>query len=232
MPFFKRAAGSSPFKSKKKSKREVGLPPSTAIKVKRLLRNVEEKSIGLTSATSDTNDFSQSGSVTLINGCTQGISGSNRVGRLTHMTHLEMRILVSSNDDGAPPVSLGMWNGCIRVMIVYDTQSNGAAPAAGDILAAAVAVGCKNMNNRKRFKIIYDQTRPLNDINGGSGPASQVFVINKKLNLPVDYGLGTTSAITSITKGGLFLVTFSEVNGTEASVPASLWSSNVLYTDD
>lgn len=79
----------------------------------------------------------------------------NRVGRKIYMKSIQIQGILQNASTGS--TDLG------RILIVYDTQTNGNAIAFSDVLqdasAAAASSGTSmiNLNNRQRFRIIKDQ---------------------------------------------------------------------------
>ena len=90
------------------------------------------------------------GSVTLLNGVATGTDFTDRIGRKIVMRSLYLRGTLSPVD------GITLDNMC-RVLIVYDMQSNGAAPAITDVLKSATSIAQLNMNNRDRFRVIMDK---------------------------------------------------------------------------
>lgn len=98
--------------------------------------------------------FSAAGVLTLVNGLTQGADINQHLSRRCCAKKLLIRGVVD-NDNAAGLVDAEM----LRVLLVYDRQSNNAAPAVGDILQNVNAAGYDNMsfmnvNNNKRFVVL------------------------------------------------------------------------------
>lgn len=120
----------------------------------------------------------------------------------------------------------------IRLILVYDRQSNGAAVQYADVLASPGGSGVgasthyvgvtssNNLNNRSRFLTIFDKTYTLGNADIG-GKHVQIY---KKLNLPVIYNVGAPADCYDpgqIQTGGLLLMAVSENNAMAATVGAS-----------
>jgi len=180
------------------------------------LKFVDEAILGIPSAT---------GSVTLINGVAQGTDVNNRIGRKFLMKSLLWRFRIGVN-----PAANSLGN-IVRLLIVYDAQTNGALPAVTDILSAADVLAPMNLNNRDRFKIICDKWWNSNayalsggDIdNGEFCPPMDKFY--KKLNLEVQNS-GTANTIGSIATGAVYALLIAE----NASAVAEL-ATRIRYTD-
>lgn len=165
--------------------------------------------------------------LTLLNGVAQGTDFTQRIGRKTLMKSLLVRWGVTNNGVG------GDGSGDImRLMVIYDMQSNSAAPSAGDILQSASDVYSPlNLNNRDRFKVLFDRNITLNSfvatvtptVQGAPGP--KFIKIYKKINLETIFS-GTGSTIGSISTGSIYLCALA--GSTEYS---SQFYSRVRYVD-
>jgi len=180
------------------------------------LKFVDEAILGVPVAT---------GTVTLINGVAQGTDVNNRIGRKFLMKSLLWRFRVGLNTAASSPGNV------IRLLIVYDAQTNGALPAVTDILTAADVLAPMNLNNRDRFKIICDKwwstgayTISGTDIDTGEFcPPMDKFY--KKLNLEVQNS-GTANTIGSISTGAVYALLIAE----NTSATAEL-ATRIRYTD-
>ena len=137
-----------------------------------------------------------------------GAALNNRVGRKITMRSIKVDILFQSPGTPASAASTGisMSRGPIfqmtpvRVLLVYDRQTNGAAVQVADVLASAGSSGVggaaavsvessNNLNNRSRFLTLFDKTYTLNSVD----TPYRTVRIYKKLNLPVIYNGGAPS---------------------------------------
>lgn len=167
-----------------------------------------------------------------LNICTTGTSLSQRIGRKIMMKSikidLDLRPGVGTGYSVSPLAYTlaGTLNvaACtaIRLMLVYDRQTNGAAVYPADVLASPGGSGVgassnfvsvtssNNLNNRSRFLTIYDKTY----IVGSADTTTKVVRIYKKLNLPVIYtgAVGPQDAYdcAQIQTGGLFFFAVSD----------------------
>lgn len=171
--------------------------------------------------------FLSAGAVTLLNGVAQGTDYTNRIGRKILLKSLlfRMSILPSS---GASATT----GDVVRVLIVYDCQTNAAAPAVTDIITAASYNNPMNLNNRDRFKIIADKfismgasTYAAGALTDGS-PTAKQFKIYKKFNMEEIFG-NTGATVGSISTGGIFVLTISLGN----QLTNYDFSSRIRFTD-
>lgn len=173
-----------------------------------------------------TNPLLTTGTVVLLDGVATGTDFTNRIGRKVNLASVYLRGDISytaTTADGGVAV---------RVMIVYDTQTNGAAPVVTDILTASTVTAPNNLNNRDRFKTLMDKVFQLPGahfvaaaLTVGS-PQSKTVKKYKRLNHEVIFG-GTAATVGSIQTGGLFLVMIADTVGASFMV----WDSRVRFED-
>jgi len=201
-------------------------------RVNRMLRSIELKYLNPTAASDDTL-FVSGGTVHTLNAIAQGDTASQRAGALVNMVSIEGLVNVCGCNDASPPVVLsGGFFGLVRFMLIWDKQTNGAAPGVTDVLIAADGLSPKNPLKSQRFQIIYDQTRDLGagQYSGSDGTAT--FRIPKIwLNKATQYS-GTGGAVTDINTGGLFALMISKSQGTPSSAPSGAYNLLIKYTDD
>lgn len=153
-----------------------------------------------------TYNMDTTGTVTLLNGVATGSDYTDRVGRKIILKSVYVRGIIKPVDTQTSDV-------LCRMMLVYDMQSNGAAPAITDILKSSTSTAQLNMNNRDRFKIIMDKVVALGARDISSGYTGMVNVVPvkkyKKLRHETIYS-GTLSTVASIATGGLYLVTIGD----------------------
>lgn len=170
--------------------------------------------------------------IEVFNAVVQGTDSITRIGRKIMMTSLQLRYdcNVSLAATGVPPA--GLQAGDIRLLVVYDSQTNGAAPIYSDILQATTTGSAftapMNLNNRERFKVIFDKIRHLDP----QGPASQSFKLYKKCRLPVIFNSGNAGTVADIQTGGVFLMTISTVQATAAAANGGFLWTRVRFRDD
>lgn len=174
---------------------------------------VEKKVIDLVNASYAVEDTGTQ--LALLNGCIPGSNNANRIGRKVNLKSLQVQGFII-------PADLTVNAGKFRMVIVYDKQSNGAAPTWANIMtsqsAAAVPVldsaynAMVNLDNRDRFEIIRDYKVDYAGINTtasqtyASSPLCQVVDMYIKLgNRETVYNAGTAGTIGDITSGALYV---------------------------
>jgi len=166
----------------------------------------------------------------LINGCALGSDSTTRIGRQIQMKSLQFRFAVGVAQATGGTYPAGAIAGHVRVLVVYDQQANGAAPAGTDILVNATTYGPTspmNLNNRERFKVLSDKIVLLDP----QGPGSQMVKVYKKLYLPVIFNAGNAGTIGDIQTGSIYVYLSTSVQATGAGTLGAAWYSRIRFTD-
>jgi len=162
---------------------------------------------------------STASTVTLLNGIARGDEINERIGR-----EVTLRSIQISGTAAATATEQNH-----RVLIVYDRQTNAAALTAAQVLSAVTCYAPRNLENRKRFKILFDRTW---HINGLAEPDSQhIFKFYRRLAHPMTFNAGDAGTVADITTGSLYMVSI----GTEApgaTAGSVVFSSRLRYTDN
>lgn len=142
------------------------------------------------------------GSLVLLNGCTRGGDIANREGRQINMRSVEIKL----QDFVTSGTGIDQNH---RILLVLDKQPNGVAPAIADILDSASTYALRNLNNRKRFKILWDKRLQMN----ASGEPFSTKLINKykKFYIQTTYNAGDVGTIADIATNSLYLIGFGNV---------------------
>ena len=115
------------------------------------------------------------GAVFLLNGIAPGTGASQRIGKKIILRNLLIRCSIGSGNTGA-----NVFRGMVRVLAVYDKQTNATAPTVADILEYQQGVSPMNMNNRDRFVVLFTKQYALDQ---AGGHQSAQMLLYKKLNL-------------------------------------------------
>lgn len=169
------------------------------------------------------------GTITLLNGVAQGDDNTQRQGRMFNMTALSVKGYLSPVDGSTTP-------SYCRLIVVYDSATNGAAPTMTDILQASTSLSHNNLNNRMRFKVLIDEQYAIGatveTATQSYAQSPSVHTINRYVPLPkvevVNNGTGATVA--SIQKGALWMVTIGSSAPNAGGVFAV--TTRVRYLDD
>lgn len=133
--------------------------------------------------------------VTLLNGVAQGTTALTRLGRSITMKSILLRISLgmAATTAGASP---------IRILVVYDKQTNGVAPIATDVLVSDNIYDANNLNNSRRFVTLIDHVIP---VLGTSGPQAYLDTVYKKLNHVVEFNNGSAGTVGDIQTGSVYM---------------------------
>lgn len=161
--------------------------------------------------------------VVLVNGVSQGSDINNRIGRRYTNVSVQMRYTCQVSAITPTPAAA-------RIMIVYDLQPNGATtvPILTDILQTATTTSPMNINNRDRFRVIYDKTHTVSP----NGPEIFYTKMFKKLNLVTTNNAGTTATIGSIATGAMYVVTVGDTAEAADTFASGIVYVRVRFTDE
>lgn len=137
--------------------------------------------------------------ITELNNLTQGATVAQRIGNKVVMKSIHLKLSM---------VAGAAVQACVRFMMVYDRQPNGAFPLIADILTdqpagVATPYGGLNIANKSRFNVIRDHFLTFD-------PAqSQVHNINiyAKGRWEAEYG-STAGTIADLRTGAMYLICF------------------------
>lgn len=155
------------------------------------------------------------GTLVLLNGCAPGDGASSRDGRQITIQSIQMkfRIECDATGSGANASTTG------RFLVFVDKQSNGAAPNVGDVLdtsSTGFADALRNLNNRKRFKILMDRRYTVSIYSPG-GIVDDFYIKRNGLAETV-FNAGTAGTIADITSGSVYVMYGSDTIITPPSV--------------
>lgn len=174
--------------------------------VERKFVDLVQLGVGVNTAASPTASGTWEGfsAASLCNGLQTGGGATQRIGRKIILKSIYLRI----THYGAGVT--GTQTGPLRVLVVYDKQTNGAFPtvaaADGAPLAYDDMTTPNNLYAADRFVTIFDKLLP--PVGSASNPGAPQTVTKKafrKVNLPVIYNNGNVGDITDISSGGLYI---------------------------
>lgn len=186
------------------------------------------------------------GSVVCINLIQVGSSMFNRIGRKIEMHSI--RLMTNLINIAATRNTILC--DYLRIIVVYDRQTNGALPTIGDIIQdteqnatnTTTPFSGLNMNNRERFVTLIDHRITIPQANSTAGVLTNVFPNDVGLQVKTDEfrrlrGLTThykadssPAVIGDISTGALFIVTLAaQPAGTELF--ALDWNVRLKYVD-
>lgn len=165
--------------------------------------------------------------VILLNGVAQGNDFNTRIGRRFRMKSIQVRAFCGI---GATPTAA-----VLRVMVVIDYQANGTAVTKAMLLAtggtgAADVTSPMNLDNRSRFKIIWDEFITFSP----NGQTEFLWEDWKALRGMEVTNQSINADIAGIATGSIYLVVFSSIpnGGTPATAPTFQALFRVRFWDD
>jgi len=169
------------------------------------------------------------GGVMLLNGIARGDDIDERTGRQVLIKSYEVNAILRPADVGTTPLP-----SVVRMLVVYDKQTNGAAMTPAQLLTLTgsdqAPIGPKNLEYRDRFTILRDLKVALGAANSADyNPPSRVVKIYQSIVLPVTFNAGDAGTVADIATGSLYLVCLSDKTG--APAPSIAFSTRVRYED-
>jgi len=162
--------------------------------------------------------FAGAGNILCLNGVVRGTDVNQRIGRRICLKGLLFRGVVQQTGAGSSVSEM------LRLMLVYDRQTNGANPAVGDIIQDVNSgttdnMSYMNINNTKRFVVLAKHTwvqatqgtgtnkELANNVSETTSRMCDIFVPAKKIkSLITEFNSGVAGDVTDIISGGLFAV--------------------------
>lgn len=187
--------------------------------------------------------FDSTGTFTLLNGAVPGDNTQNRHGRKISLLSVSLRGYVYAYQGGTGPS-----NDFLRLIVFYDRQPNGAAPAVSDLLQDTAQAGGTttnalaniNISNADRFKVLRDMYWSIpyaeNVASAVTGPRAwdvkpQSYKTFIKLGgMETHYNAGTAGTVADITTGSLYVLALG-LNATVASQWKTAFSARVRFHD-
>lgn len=160
--------------------------------------------------------------VSNINPVSQGVSQIQRIGRRIVMKSLYIRFTAR-----LAPTTSG--TAACRVVILYDKQANGTAPATTTVPFLTDQVSSpNNLSYSSRFVTIIDEMVPCL---GTAGPQSASFERWRSINLPVEFNTNNNGDITDIATGSLLMYVWQD-GGLTVAAPASQIYTRIRFVDN
>jgi len=156
----------------------------------------------------------------LLNGCVQGTEATNRIGRKIVMSSLYLKGTFNLGT-----TSTG--GGTARIIVVYDKQANGTAPAITDVLLSDDVLSPNNLSNRDRFTKICDFETETISVNGINSVSVETY---RRLNLETMYNTGNAGTIGDITSGSLYMFV-AQSGFIYTANPNGRWQVRIKFAD-
>lgn len=159
------------------------------------------------------------GVITLLNGCQQGVTATTRLGRYIQLLSLTLRGVVTkaANQTGET---------VLRILLIRDSQANGAAPTAADIIQGDTIDGLYNLNYETRFEIIYDCMLPF-----GSVWATSLSIDDDiDIKFPTTFNAGSAGTVADISTNAVYMLTYCN-SGLQIASPLGTIRSRIFFLD-
>lgn len=146
-----------------------------------------------------------------------GVAPTQVVGRRITIKSLQVKAVLRKDASSNVNPTLIVANDCVKMVLVLDTQANGAYPLWSDIFASTTYTSYLNLRNANRFQILKEWDVTMRN----SGVAwdgtvytvvESVHCINhyKKVNIRIDFSISPTGVITEIRSNNVFLMAISQ----------------------
>ncbi len=162
-----------------------------------------------------------------INFIAQGVTESTRVGRKCTIKSIgwrgQLQLASSSGATLGAPIST-------RLMLVQDKQCSGLVPTVAGVLETANYQSFNNLNNKGRFRTLYDQTFDLtNSAGAGNGTANDSNAVNmsfdffKNVNITLEIAdENTPPVIADIRTNNLFILMITDSTGSRVALDSKI----------
>lgn len=176
----------------------------------------------------------------LLNGLAQGTSASQRVGRTVTMKSIELRLNHYSSN-------LHVTKNLSRYVIVLDKQPNAVLGRWADVYEGLGGItlpqDLRRISNKQRFWVLWDSgyvslignsakyPAPLADDVTVTDKTETYTTMYKRINIPVQYNIGTDATIGSIQKNSLLFMCCSDDPAVASIAPSVYGNIRVRYTD-
>lgn len=226
------------FRRRYPNKRRYGHRSAVKVPLPRLVSRPANKAVDVLTVTGSLHSTAQ---ITLLNGIVQGAAFNQRLGQAIVMKGIELKLCFHSVRTNTALTEM------IRCYLVYDRQSNGAAPTNADVMLALAQDNStssdvqsgQNMDKRQRYLVLWDYlakvpTQTITTVvttNPGIGESNLPTII-QSIPLPdlkVNYSL-STGVIGAIATGSLHLVTLGNLAQNSESMQVT-WSARLTIHD-
>lgn len=162
-------------------------------------------------------------SVQLLNGIARGDEINERNGREITIMSIQLNALFKATAATGTDQQQ-------RLLIVYDRQTNAAACTFAQVVSTAGVLTPRNLENRRRFKILFDRTFVISQTVAAEPGNQMICKFYRRLRLPVTFNSGDAGTVADITTGSLYAIAY---GGNVAGATAGTISVNcrIRYQD-
>ena len=154
--------------------------------------------------------------VPTLNDINQGTGERERIGRKVTIKQIHLRfgatLLQALDQTGPNPSAL------CRCMVILDTQCNGTLIGAGSVLQTLDYLSFNRLDNKDRYKILWDKRFALNTLSmvqtsADPSPGTRIAIsevrryieFNKRCNIPIEFS-GTTGILSEIRSNNIVVL--------------------------
>ncbi len=202
-------------KGKRKHKQK-----SLAKKVKFLASLIEKKHFDV----SESMNFASNETLRTLSTMAQGDSSSTRTGLKVSAKILYLKFGITWSAGVAPSA------GVCRMLVILDKNSQGVAPALGDVLESGGTLSqYNNINEGRRFVIIYDKI--FNNGNSSStADTDRAIHVKIPINRNIWY-LNSGATPTTLGRNQLYILGIGDSTIASGNAPAVTYNSRLYYED-
>lgn len=171
----------------------------------------------------------------VINLVTQGPTPVQYIGRSLMMKKLSFRYVFNSNITNLSVATNGSF--LVRLLIVYDKDTNGSVPLINEVLTTNDFGSFNNLDNSDKYCVLYDKIKQINPDGGGAvGGAVHGAIGFWKANIKLNHIMkfqGASPSISSITKGAIYAFIAQNGDGNFAGLTTQgQWWSRIRFIDE
>jgi len=166
-----------------------------------------------------------SGTFYLMNGLVPGSSPSERIGTMITIKTFECRVSWIPLTTNTP--------GQIRFFLVQDRQANQATPAMADVINYSTGPsvnGMRQLNNRRRFKILMDRQFEYSFSTGTAYPTRLHHYLKMRAGFQTQYNSGSAGTVGDIITNALYFIVLTSTTSTLA--PTFSFLARIRYMDN
>ncbi len=150
----------------------------------------------------------QAGSIRgIVTGIIAGTGEDQRIGRYMTVQTIQLKGNITLLSTGTPANSSDI----VRLLVIHDKQANGGLPSVTSVLRAALYDAYMNLDQAKRYTVLWNMIVPMNAtcaVGASAGQHESYFNFYKKVKIRITYN-ADLGAITEITESNIFILAIS-----------------------
>lgn len=154
----------------------------------------------------------------LVNGIAQSTTPGGHIGRRATMKSLQLRYTAAPSNNVSQ----------VRVLLVYDKQTNAATPTATDIVQSNVFTSPLNLQNKDRFVVLMDEVSAIMPSTTQNVSGSRYM----KMNLPITFNGSTAATVAAIQTGAIWLLVANNSDPAIGTTSNFYYYTRVRFTDE